>query len=103
QKTDAKQTNRSLMLSPLATVNTKPQLEIFADDVKCTHGATVGQLRDEEIFYLRSRGMSEDTARQLLTYGFANEIVEKIRVEPVRAFLDRLQTATLHTSFVSEG
>jgi Fe-S cluster assembly protein SufD len=103
QKTDAKQTNRSLMLSPLATVNTKPQLEIFADDVKCTHGATVGQLRDEEIFYLRSRGMSEDTARQLLTYGFANDIVEKIRVEPVRAFLDRVQMATLHTSFVSEG
>jgi Fe-S cluster assembly protein SufD len=91
------------MLSPLATVNTKPQLEIFADDVKCTHGATVGQLRDEEIFYLRSRGMSEDTARQLLTYGFANDIVEKIRVEPVRAFLDRVQMATLHTSFVSEG
>jgi len=103
QKTDAKQTNRSLMLSPQATVNTKPQLEIFADDVKCTHGATVGQLRDEEVFYLRSRGMSEETARQLLTYGFANEIVERIRLQPVRAFLDRLQMSTLHTTFISEG
>jgi Fe-S cluster assembly protein SufD len=103
QNTDAKQTNRSLMLSPQATVNTKPQLEIFADDVKCTHGATVGQLRDEEVFYLRSRGMSEETARQLLTYGFANEIVERIRLQPVRAFLDRLQMSTLHTTFVSEG
>jgi Fe-S cluster assembly protein SufD len=103
QKTDAKQTNRSLMLSPQATVNTKPQLEIFADDVKCTHGATVGQLRDEVVFYLRSRGMSEETARQLLTYGFANEIVERIRLQPVRAFLDRLQMSTLHTTFISEG
>ncbi len=103
QKTDAKQTNRSLILSPQATVNTKPQLEIFADDVKCTHGATVGQLRDEEVFYLRSRGMSEQTARQLLTYGFANDIVEKIRLDAVRAFLDRLQMAALRTSFDTEG
>ncbi len=84
QKTDAKQTNRNLLLSKEALVHTNPQLEIFADDVKCTHGSTVGQLDEEAIFYLRSRGIGEVAARSLLTYAFASDIVERIRVEPVR-------------------
>ena len=93
QKTDAKQTNRNLLLSTDATVDTKPQLEIFADDVKCTHGAAIGQLDEEALFYLRSRAMSEQTARSLLTYGFASEVVERIGVAPLREQLnDRLRS-----------
>jgi Fe-S cluster assembly protein SufD len=84
QKTDAKQSNRNLLLSKGSLVNSNPQLEIFADDVKCTHGSTVGQLDEEAIFYLRSRGIGEDAARSLLTYAFASDIVERIKVEPVR-------------------
>ncbi|HSM51875.1 MAG TPA: Fe-S cluster assembly protein SufD [Thermoanaerobaculia bacterium] len=84
QKTDAKQTNRNLLLSKEALVNTNPQLEIFADDVRCTHGSTVGQLDADAIFYLRSRGIGEVAAQSLLTYAFASDIVERIRVEPVR-------------------
>lgn len=96
QKTDAKQTNQALLLSPTAQVNTKPQLEIFADDVKCTHGATVGQLREDALFYLRSRGVPEKEARGLLVYAFAAEVLEKISIEPVRkavegVLLQRLQ------------
>ena len=90
QKTDAKQTNKNLLLSDDATADTKPQLEIYADDVKCTHGATIGQLNDESIFYLRSRGLSKDTARQMLIHAFAGEIIERIKCEPVRAEIDRL-------------
>jgi len=88
QKTDAKQTNQALLLSPEAQVNTKPQLEIYADDVKCTHGATIGQLSDEALFYLRARGIDKDTARNLLTYAFASDVVSRIRIEPIRAQLD---------------
>jgi Fe-S cluster assembly protein SufD len=88
QKTDAKQTNQTLLLSDTAQINTKPQLEIFADDVKCTHGATVGQLSQEAIFYLRSRGIGEADARALLTYAFAADIVNRIKIEAVRAELD---------------
>jgi Fe-S cluster assembly protein SufD len=84
QKTDAKQSSRNLLLSKEALVNANPQLEIFADDVKCTHGSTVGQLDDDAIFYLRTRGIGEEAARSLLTYAFASDIVERIRVEPVR-------------------
>jgi Fe-S cluster assembly protein SufD len=84
QKTDAKQTNKNLLLSDDATVDTKPQLEIYADDVKCTHGATVGQLSDEALFYLRSRGIPLDKARQMLIYAFAGEIIDRIRCEPLR-------------------
>lgn len=84
QKTDAKQSSRNLLLSREALVNANPQLEIFADDVKCTHGSTVGQLDEDAIFYLRSRGIGEEAARSLLTYAFASDIVERIRVEPVR-------------------
>jgi Fe-S cluster assembly protein SufD len=90
QKTDAKQTNKNLLLSNNATADTKPQLEIYADDVKCTHGATVGQLNPESIFYLRTRGMSEDTARRMLIHAFAGEIIERIRCQPARAVIDQL-------------
>jgi Fe-S cluster assembly protein SufD len=88
QKTDAKQTNQTLLLSDNATINTKPQLEIFADDVKCTHGATVGQLDAEALFYLRSRGLGREQARSLLTYAFANDILGRIRVESLRRTLE---------------
>jgi len=88
QRTDAQQTNRNLLLSGDATVDTKPQLEIFADDVKCTHGAAIGQLDEEALFYLRSRAMSEQTARNLLTYGFASEVVARISAEPLREQLN---------------
>jgi len=90
QKTDAKQTNKNLLLSDHATANTKPQLEIYADDVKCTHGATIGQLNAESIFYLRSRGMSEDTARHMLIHAFAGEIIERIQCPPAREVIDKL-------------
>jgi Fe-S cluster assembly protein SufD len=89
QKTDAKQTNQTLLLSDDATINTKPQLEIYADDVKCTHGATVGQLDAESLFYLRSRGIGAGEARSLLTYAFANDIVSRIKVAAVREDLER--------------
>jgi Fe-S cluster assembly protein SufD len=88
QKTDAKQTNQTLLLSDDAVIDTKPQLEIFADDVKCTHGATVGQLDAEMIFYLRARGIGLEAARALLTYAFANDIIQRIQVDPVRARLE---------------
>lgn len=90
QKTDAKQTNKNLLLSEAATIDTKPQLEIYADDVKCTHGATVGQLNEESIFYLRSRGLGADTARRMLIHAFAGEIIERIRYAPAREELDKL-------------
>jgi len=88
QKTDAKQSNRNLLLSPDAVANSNPQLEIFADDVRCTHGSTVGQLDDDAVFYLRSRGIGAEAARSLLTYAFASDIVERIKVEPVRRDLE---------------
>jgi Fe-S cluster assembly protein SufD len=94
QKTDAKQTNQTLLLSENAVINAMPQLEIFADDVKCTHGATVGQLDAESIFYLRSRGIDKDAARSLLTYAFANDIVGRIGVEPLREGLEKMLIAT---------
>jgi Fe-S cluster assembly protein SufD len=88
QKTDAKQTNRNLLLSKQAVCNSNPQLEIFADDVKCTHGSTVGQLDETAIFYLRSRGIGEDAAKSLLTYAFAVDIVERVKVPAVRRELE---------------
>jgi Fe-S cluster assembly protein SufD len=90
QKTDAKQTNKNLLLSDNATADTKPQLEIYADDVKCTHGATIGQLNEESIFYLRSRGLGTETARRMLIHAFAGEIIERIKCEPARAVIDKL-------------
>jgi Fe-S cluster assembly protein SufD len=89
QRTDSAQESRNLLLSRRAHVDTKPQLEIFADDVKCSHGATVGQLEAEELFYLRSRGLSEPVARGLLTYGFAAEVVNRIPVASVVEALHR--------------
>ncbi|HXS69763.1 MAG TPA: Fe-S cluster assembly protein SufD [Candidatus Polarisedimenticolia bacterium] len=90
QKTDAKQTNKNLLLSERAAVDAKPQLEIYADDVKCTHGATIGQLNDEAVFYLRSRGVPLEKARRMLVHAFAGEIINRVRCSPVREELDRL-------------
>jgi Fe-S cluster assembly protein SufD len=86
--TDAQQQNKNLLLSNEARVDTKPQLEIFNDDVKCAHGATVGQLEEEELFYLLTRGLPENLARNLLTYGFAEEVISKIKIEGIRSELD---------------
>jgi Fe-S cluster assembly protein SufD len=88
QKTDAKQSNRALLLSRQAEVNTKPQLEIFADDVKCTHGATVGELDDEALFYLRARGISADTARDMLVYAFAHAVLDNVAIPALREQLE---------------
>jgi Fe-S cluster assembly protein SufD len=88
QKTDAKQSNQNLLLSDQALVNSNPQLLIFADDVKCTHGSTVGQLDDDAVFYLRSRGIGQEAARSLLVYAFASDIVGRIKVPELRADLE---------------
>ncbi|MFN6082159.1 MAG: Fe-S cluster assembly protein SufD, partial [Bacteroidota bacterium] len=88
QKTNAYQRNQNILLSDEATVNTKPQLEIFADDVKCTHGATVGQLDEEPMFYMRSRGIPENVARKLLLNAFADDIAEKIKIPELVAILE---------------
>ncbi len=96
--TDARQLNKNLLLSNAATAYTKPQLEILADDVKCAHGATVGQLEDEELFYLASRGLDPERARALLTYGFAEDVISKIQLESVRGQLDRRVLDKLHQS-----
>jgi Fe-S cluster assembly protein SufD len=90
QKTNAFQSNKNVLLSDSATVNTKPQLEIFADDVKCSHGCTVGKLDEEGLFYLQSRGISEKIARSLLVHAFAVDILEHIRLEPIRNYVDEL-------------
>jgi Fe-S cluster assembly protein SufD len=95
--TDARQQNKNLLLSNDARVDTKPQLEIFNDDVKCTHGATVGQLEDEELFYLLTRGLPETLARNLLTYGFAEEVINKINIESIKAELDAAVLERLDT------
>ena len=95
--TDAQQQNKNLLLSNDARVDTKPQLEIFNDDVKCSHGATVGQLEEEELFYLLTRGLPETLARNLLTYGFAEEIINKIQLERIRIELDKAVLNRLDT------
>ncbi len=89
QKTDGKQTNHALLLSEHARVDTKPQLEIFADDVKCTHGATVGRLDEGALFYMKSRGIGAEYARALLTYAFAAEVLETIEVDVLREGRDK--------------
>ncbi len=86
QKTDSKQSNTNLLLSELASIDTKPQLEIFADDVKCTHGATIGRLDDKSIFYLRARGIGLEDARTMLVYAYAAEILEHVRNQAVREY-----------------
>jgi len=88
QKTDAKQTNRALLLSDEATINTKPQLEIFADDVKCTHGAAIGQLDEDALFYLRARGLTFQEARDMLIHAFAGDILDRVKIEPLRIALE---------------
>ena len=90
QKTNAYQSNKNILLSEGANVNTKPQLEIFADDVKCSHGCTVGRLDEEGMFYLRSRGITEDTARSLLVHAFAIDILEHIKPVALRNYVDKL-------------
>ncbi|MCX8108399.1 MAG: Fe-S cluster assembly protein SufD [Verrucomicrobiae bacterium] len=90
QKTSAKQTNKNLLLSEQARVYTRPQLEIYADDVRCTHGATVGQLDRDALFYMRSRGLGEGTARRMLIHGFVEEIIERVLCDPARNAIDRL-------------
>jgi len=93
QKTDGKQSNNNLLLSPNARVDTKPQLEIFADDVKCTHGATVGRLDEIAMFYLNSRGIGPETARMLLTYAFAADVLETIELLPMKEELEKMVLA----------
>jgi len=93
QKTDGKQSNNNLLLSPSARVDTKPQLEIFADDVKCTHGATVGRLDEVAMFYLNSRGIGRERARTLLTYAFAADVLETIELEPLKKELEKMVLA----------
>ncbi len=97
QKTDAMQTNKNLLLSPHARVDTKPQLEIYADDVKCAHGAAVGQIDQEELFYLEARGINPELGRSLLTYGFAEEVIGKIKIESIRSQLDEIVLQQLNT------
>jgi len=104
QKTDAKQTNKNLLLSDDATADTKPQLEIYADDVKCTHGATIGQLDDEAIYYLRTRGVPKPVAKRMLVHAFAGEIIDRIGHDTLREELDELVWQRLEdfTHFQSE-
>jgi Fe-S cluster assembly protein SufD len=97
QKTDAKQTNRNLLLSDNAQIDTKPQLEIYADDVKCTHGATIGQIEENALFYMRSRGIEESAARRLLLFAFAHESLERMKSEAVRHYLDGIIRHSLPT------
>ncbi|MDV7396586.1 SufD family Fe-S cluster assembly protein, partial [Arthrospira platensis SPKY1] len=90
QKTNAFQQNASLVLSDKASMDTKPELEIFADDVRCSHGATIGQLDENSVFYLRSRGLPENQARALLQHAFLAEVTENIPLDPLRDFAERL-------------
>ncbi len=103
QKTDAKQTNMNLLLSEEAQIDTKPQLEIYADDVKCTHGATVGQIDDDAIFYLRARGIPEASAKALLLFAFAGEVLQRMKVEPVRRHLEELVRRWMPQGNLLEG
>ena len=95
QKTDAKQTNKALLLSDDAIIDTKPELEIFANDVKCTHGAAIGQLDDAAMFYLRSRGLGAAESRAMLVHAFAGDILHRVKIAPVREYLERTLTARL--------
>jgi len=88
--TDARQTNKNLLLSDSAEIDTRPRLEIFADDVVCSHGAAVGRIDEDALFYLRSRGIAEELARSLLTYAFARELVDRLKWEPLQARVDEL-------------
>jgi Fe-S cluster assembly protein SufD len=98
QKTEAKQTNQNLLLSQDAEIDTKPELQIYADDVKCSHGATVGQLDETAVFYLRTRGIDKETARTLLTYAFADAVLSRISLAPIRTRLERILIGQLPQS-----
>ena len=100
QKTDSKQTSKTLLLSDDAYMNSQPALEIYADDVKCTHGATIGQIEEDALFYLRSRGMDEASARRLLLFAFANECLDRMKPGTLRA---RIETLILETLFHESG
>lgn len=95
QKTNAYQSCKNVVLSSGASMNTKPQLEIFADDVKCSHGTTTGQLNDEALFYMRSRGIPKDEARSLLLYAFSQDVLSQIKIQPIREYLERVVTEKL--------
>lgn len=99
QKTNAFQANRNILLGDKAIVNTKPQLEIWADDVKCSHGCTTGQLDEEALFYLRARGISKETAKAMVLYAFAGELLETIKDSAIRAYIDRIISERLHRNF----
>jgi Fe-S cluster assembly protein SufD len=99
QKTNAFQANRNILLTDKATINTKPQLEIWADDVKCSHGCTTGQLDEEAMFYLRARGINKDTARAMMLYAFAGEIIDNIKHPELKSYLDQLVSERLHKNF----
>jgi Fe-S cluster assembly protein SufD len=103
QKTNAKQTNRALLLSDDATINTKPQLEIFADDVKCTHGAAIGQLDEDALFYLRARGLTLQEARDMLIHAFAGDILDRVKIEPLRIGLEAELYAQLARDLAQVG
>ena len=90
QKTNAYQSSKNILLSDDATINTKPELEIYADDVKCTHGSSTGKLDEDAMFYLRARGLSEDSARRLLLYAFANDVLNTIKIDSVKTYLEEL-------------
>jgi Fe-S cluster assembly protein SufD len=96
QKTDARQTNRNLVLSENATIHTKPELQIHANDVRCTHGATIGQLDQEAIFYLQSRGIAKEQARNLLLHAFARDVIDRVKVDSLRARLEQILLERLH-------
>ena len=99
QKTNAFQSNRNIIVSDSATVNTKPQLEIWADDVKCSHGCTSGQLDEGALFYLRSRGIGEPIAKAMLLYAFASEVLVPIQNETLKSYLDTLISERLQKNF----
>lgn len=99
QKTNAFQANRNILLSDKATVNTKPQLEIWADDVKCSHGCTTGQLDEEALFYLRARGISKEAARAMMLYAFAGEVTDKIAHDGIRKYIDAAISERLQKNF----
>ena len=99
QKTNAFQSNRNILLSDNATVNTKPQLEIWADDVKCSHGCTTGQLDEEALFYLQSRGIDKETAQAMVLYAFATEALGVVKSEVLKKYFDELISKRLHKHF----
>jgi len=96
QKTNAFQSNRNVLLSDDASIYTKPQLEIWADDVKCSHGATTGQIDEEALFYLQSRGISKDTAKALLMIAFASEVVQEVKIKEVKEYVEQIIHNMLH-------